>query len=68
MVPLTLVGLGLWLVALVVVLVRGASPDARDITLAGIVLGVLLLAWAVRMDRRLDRTPPQASKTRDVMT
>lgn len=53
MLPFILAGTALWVVALVVLLVAGADSTARDVAIAGIVLGVPLAWWARRMDARL---------------
>lgn len=58
-VTMVLVGIGAWVVALVVVLVLGASGSPLDdqvlICLAGIGFGVLALGWAVPQQRRARR-------------
>ncbi|NLI19118.1 MAG: DUF2530 domain-containing protein [Actinomycetales bacterium] len=53
LVPITLAGIALWVVALVVFLAVDASASARDTAIAGVALGLLGLAWSRRMDRKL---------------
>jgi hypothetical protein len=53
LVPITLAGIALWVVALVVFLAVDASASARDTAIAGVALGLLGLAWPRRMDRKL---------------
>lgn len=53
MLPFVLAGLALWVVGLVVLLVGDFGTTARDVALAGILLGGPLAWWARRMDSRL---------------
>lgn len=53
-------GLALWAVALAVVLLTDRPDLYRDICLAGLVLGVLFLAWSLSSDRRRRVTPQRS--------
>lgn len=56
-VTMVVTGIGLWTLALVVVLVlraagAGISPGTVPVCVAGIALGLIGLVWAVRRERR----------------